>query len=109
MIHAVNLLTFTYGVANGWPAPILPKLQSDESPLPGEPLTLDEVSWIAANICIGGFIGNIFFGFALDVLGRKKSLLFMALPATVRKKIVNSEARKNKANSSVMITMSYFF
>lgn len=79
----VNLVTFTLGITVGWPVPILPKLQSNESPLPGEPLTLDEISWIASVVCIGGLVGNVFFGFAMNVFGRKKTLLFTAIPAIV--------------------------
>lgn len=79
----MNLLTFTYGIACGWITPILPKLETVDSPLPGDPLTLDETSWIASIVCVGGITGNILFGFAMDVIGRKKSLLIIVVPAIV--------------------------
>lgn len=58
-------------------------LESDETPLPSGKLTLDETSWIASNVCFGGLIGNLLFGFTMNIYGRKKSLLFMTLPSIV--------------------------
>lgn len=79
----MNLLTVTYGISCGWPAPMMSVLESDETPLPSGPLTLDETSSIASYVCFGGLIGNLLFGFSMNVFGRKISLLFMALPAIV--------------------------
>lgn len=62
---------------------MMPMLRKNYTPLPSGPLTLDETSWIASNVCIGGITGNILFGFTMDVFGRKNSLLCLALPGAV--------------------------
>ncbi|XP_044260409.1 facilitated trehalose transporter Tret1-like [Tribolium madens] len=80
---AVFAATFVYlptGIHTGWPAPSLPQLLSDAYP---HEITNDEASYIT----ITGHLGNIFGGFLgnllLDKIGRKKTILLIALPQTL--------------------------
>lgn len=75
----VNILTFSHGLGFGWISPLIRLLQSDETPMT-RPITTDELSWIGAYVCIGGILGNIFFGLVIDRLGRKWSIILSALP-----------------------------
>lgn len=57
------LLSFGYGCCCGWPSAAVLLLTSDyDTPLESGPISLDDVGWIASGIGIGGFIGNLFFG-----------------------------------------------
>lgn len=58
-------------------------LLSDETPLPSGKITMDEASWIASLICVGGLIGNFFFGFVTSRFGRKSPLIFITIPKVV--------------------------
>lgn len=75
----VHIMTFTHGVAVGWLAPSLPLLGSEKSPL-GEPINIDEASWVGAFVGLGALTGNIIFGLLLDRLGRKICMYFLAIP-----------------------------
>lgn len=72
-----------YGVTCGWTSPNLLILMSDETPLPSGTINWEEASWIAALLCVGGMIGNIFFGFITSNFGRKEPLLFISIPTIV--------------------------
>ncbi|XP_018801152.1 PREDICTED: facilitated trehalose transporter Tret1-like [Bactrocera latifrons] len=74
-----HIITFTHGISLGWLSPIIQVLQSAESPL-NFTITTDEVSWIGSLFGIGFLVGNIFFGFTLDRLGRKLNMYLMAIP-----------------------------
>lgn len=82
-INLVNLLTTGYGVACGWTNPTLPLLMSDDSPLPTGKIVMEEASWIAGTIALGGLVGNLFFGYITNLFGRKIPLLFIAAPTIV--------------------------
>ncbi|KAJ6621565.1 Facilitated trehalose transporter Tret1, partial [Pseudolycoriella hygida] len=43
----------------------------------------EELSWMVSVMCIGGFIGNIFFGCTSNLWGRKLPLLSIAIPFTL--------------------------
>lgn len=73
-------------MACAWPSPNAVLLLSDESPLPSGKIDMEEVSWIVGLICVGGFIGNLFFGYITDKFGRKQPLLSLALPGIVKVK-----------------------
>lgn len=57
-------------------------LTSDETPLPAK-ITIDEASWVASLLCIGGLIGNILFGFITKSFGRKMPLCLISIPVLV--------------------------
>lgn len=64
-------------------------LESDESPLPSGKISVDEVSWISSLICIGGLIGNVFWGFITNRFGRKRPLITLTAPTIVRHNELN--------------------
>ncbi|EDO63618.1 AGAP007753-PB [Anopheles gambiae str. PEST] len=79
-IAAVHIITASYGVTVGWPAPIIPLLRSPETPLPSGPVTVDEASWIGSTLCIGGTIGTILFAIIHTYFGKKIALLLTSVP-----------------------------
>ncbi|KAL1450457.1 hypothetical protein WDU94_002823 [Cyamophila willieti] len=66
------LAVFTTGMSIGWPAPVLPKLLSKDSPIP---MTSSEGSWMVAIIEVGNYLSPIPGAFAVDNIGRKWTLL----------------------------------
>lgn len=77
------MLLLGYGVTCGWASPSIILLTSDETPLPSGKISMDEASWIASLICVGGLIGNIMFGFITSKFGRKIPLIFITIPTIV--------------------------
>lgn len=82
--YIVNFLALNYGIAIGWPSSNVVLLLSNESPLPTGKVSKQEASWIVGFICVGGFIGNLLFGYITERFGRKKPLLVIAIPGIVR-------------------------
>uniref|UniRef100_A0A8W7PFV3 Major facilitator superfamily (MFS) profile domain-containing protein n=1 Tax=Anopheles coluzzii TaxID=1518534 RepID=A0A8W7PFV3_ANOCL len=76
----IHIITASYGVTVGWPAPIIPLLRSPETPLPSGPVTVDEASWIGSTLCIGGTIGTILFAIIHTYFGKKIALLLTSVP-----------------------------
>uniref|UniRef100_A0A182W7L4 Major facilitator superfamily (MFS) profile domain-containing protein n=1 Tax=Anopheles minimus TaxID=112268 RepID=A0A182W7L4_9DIPT len=76
----IHIITASYGVTVGWPAPIIPLLRSPDTPLPSGPVTVEEASWIGATLCIGGTIGTILFAFVHTYFGKKVALLLIPVP-----------------------------
>lgn len=70
-------------MAIGWLSPNLLKLQSNDSPLLGGPMTLSETSWIGSYFSIGAILGNCIFGIVSNYIGRKNTLCILALPNLV--------------------------
>lgn len=79
----MNLGTIGYAISVGWMGIELMKYDSDECPLPSGRVTKDELGWIASILGIGGFAGTILSGWMADRIGRKYSLLSMAIPEIV--------------------------
>uniref|UniRef100_A0AAG5DB31 Major facilitator superfamily (MFS) profile domain-containing protein n=1 Tax=Anopheles atroparvus TaxID=41427 RepID=A0AAG5DB31_ANOAO len=76
----IHIITASYGVTVGWPAPIIPLLRSPETPLPAGPITVEQASWIGATLCIGGTIGTILFALVHTYFGKKVGLLLLPVP-----------------------------
>lgn len=89
----MNFLSFSHGMATGWSSPSGLLLISDDSPLPTGKISLEEASWIASLLSVGGLIGNIFFGFITNRYGRKWPLLSLAVPNIVRNAMIYFEGR----------------
>lgn len=59
----MTLLAFGYGCGCGWTSAAVVQLSDFyETPLETGPIDIDDAGWIASGIGIGGFIGNLFFG-----------------------------------------------
>uniref|UniRef100_A0A182QMH1 Major facilitator superfamily (MFS) profile domain-containing protein n=1 Tax=Anopheles farauti TaxID=69004 RepID=A0A182QMH1_9DIPT len=76
----IHIITASYGVTVGWPAPIIPLLRSPDTPLPSGPITVEEASWVGATLCIGGTIGTILFAVIHTYYGKKVGLLLISVP-----------------------------
>lgn len=76
----VNLLSLGYGLSTSWTSSAIPFLESTESPLACGPITVEDASLIGSILTIGGLVGTLMFGYALNEIGRKKSLLLAAVP-----------------------------
>lgn len=59
-------------------------LESHDSPLDTGALLSSEIAWVGALLGVGGVAGTIVLGWMCDAVGRKKSLLFTAVPLVVR-------------------------
>lgn len=71
-------LTFLIvGTFTSWTSPTLPKLEASDSPIP---ITRDQGSWIVSLMGVGGILAPIPAGYLVNKYGRKKLLLFTALP-----------------------------
>lgn len=77
-----NLLGFAAGVGFSWTSPVIPKLQSRETPLKA-PVDASQESIIAAILCIGAAIGPFPCGYLADKIGRKRTLVVIAIPMVV--------------------------
>jgi hypothetical protein len=58
----LDLLAFSFGASCGWTSASIPLLRSEESPLDSGAISLNDASWIASGICVGGFAGNLLVG-----------------------------------------------
>ncbi|XP_036224881.2 facilitated trehalose transporter Tret1 [Bactrocera oleae] len=77
---SVTIITFCHGIGLGWFAPMLFKLQTPaESPLDFE-VSVEQGSWMGALVCLGSLIANVFFGYLLDIIGRKACIYCLAVP-----------------------------
>ncbi|CAH0555866.1 unnamed protein product [Brassicogethes aeneus] len=79
---AGNILALTGDTTLTWSSPMITKLQSNDTnvnPL-GQPITDDEISWIGSMQYIGAMVGIFPFGYLADKIGRKPTLLILAVP-----------------------------
>ncbi|XP_055295134.1 facilitated trehalose transporter Tret1-like [Sitodiplosis mosellana] len=80
---AANLVMLGHGCIMGWVSPAIPRLTSDHTPLSSGPLSNEQVSWIGSINCIGALIGALSFGYITNLMGSKRSILFLTLPSIV--------------------------
>lgn len=73
----VCLLAVGVGTAMAWTAPVLPILYEPDNWLV---ITKDEGSWIGSLLALGAMVGALPSGKMADKLGRKKSLMLLAVP-----------------------------
>jgi sugar porter (SP) family MFS transporter len=81
-----NLASIIAGAAYSWTSPVLPKLNAveniDDNPF-GRPITPFEESWITSLVSVGAAIGPLLSIPVMDRIGRKKTLLIVAVPMIV--------------------------
>ncbi|XP_058445753.1 facilitated trehalose transporter Tret1-like [Malaya genurostris] len=77
---AATLSVFMVVTTNAWSSPALPKLMSDDSPVP---ITPDEGSWMVSIQAIGAVFGPIVATLTVDNFGRKLALLGTIIPVTL--------------------------
>ncbi|XP_077283218.1 uncharacterized protein LOC143909189 [Arctopsyche grandis] len=75
----INIMSFCHGCGTGWTSPFLPIMSGEDSPL-DSPLTPVQASFVASAVCIGGLVGTPVYGGLADKFGRKKAVLFSAIP-----------------------------
>ena len=78
-----NLLAISYGLATGWTSAAIPLLRSPQSPLKSGMITSEEASLIGSLLTIGGIVGTLVFGYFSTIIGRKNSMLLMAVPQII--------------------------
>lgn len=76
----VNIIALSHGICIGWLSPVLPLLQSDESPLRTGPLTVDQTAVIGLLYCVGALIGTFVFIYISHRYGSKFALNLLAYP-----------------------------
>ncbi|CAH0720990.1 unnamed protein product, partial [Brenthis ino] len=92
----VNLGAFAAGVSVAWSSSALPLFTSPQDELrsseafssmngthPKLVLTESEASWVASLLCLGALWGAVPTGLISEHFGRKKTLLYLALPLVV--------------------------
>lgn len=67
----------------GWISPNVELLQSKNTPLSSGPLSNETLSWVTSIINIGGLIGSVIYGKLADHIGRRKTLILIAIPLIV--------------------------
>ncbi|XP_072397531.1 facilitated trehalose transporter Tret1-like isoform X1 [Diabrotica undecimpunctata] len=80
-----NLFIFSVSSLFSWSSSAIEKLtanSSDINPL-GEPITAVQESWIASLLSLGAAIGPLLSGKLSDTIGRKKTLVIMAIPNVI--------------------------
>lgn len=82
-LYKVNLCTIGYGLSVGWIASAFLIYNSDDCPLPSGRVEMHEIAWIGSILGIGGLIGTVAVGWIADSIGRKNSMISMAVPQIV--------------------------
>ncbi|CAD7088664.1 unnamed protein product [Hermetia illucens] len=75
-----NIIAIAHGAGIAWLSPTLLLLQSEDTPLASGALDVNEASWLGSLLCVGGFAGNLGFGFIANRWGRKRALSLIAFP-----------------------------
>lgn len=78
-----NLIMFSQGTSVGWSSPALQQLTSESTPLSSGPLSNSEVSWIGSINCLGGLTGSLSLGYFITIMGAKRAMLVLILPAVL--------------------------
>ncbi|XP_072767762.1 facilitated trehalose transporter Tret1-like [Anoplolepis gracilipes] len=78
-----NLGILSIGQFVGWTSPSLPKLMQNNDAKNSIQLNADEASWVASLVLLGAAVGAIICGFLLNVIGRKNTMLFTAVPSII--------------------------
>ncbi|KAI4461913.1 sugar transporter-like [Holotrichia oblita] len=80
-VGVANLTWLVAGMVITWPSPILQQLEeSGESNPLGNPITSTQAAWIGSVHLLAATIGSFPFGYLLEKIGRKQTLLLTAAP-----------------------------
>ncbi|XP_063243039.1 facilitated trehalose transporter Tret1-like isoform X2 [Bacillus rossius redtenbacheri] len=71
------------GTVWGWPAPLIPELQSTDSPIDIRPVTDDEASWLSSVVSLSRLVTLPAYVYMNDKFGRKFTSHMIALPFVV--------------------------
>jgi sugar porter (SP) family MFS transporter len=85
-VLTANLASIIGGAAYSWTSPVLPKLNDVDNMVDnpfGRPITPFEESWITSIISVGAAIGPLLAATVMDRIGRKKTMLMIAIPMIV--------------------------
>jgi MFS family permease len=85
-VLTANLASIIGGAAYSWTSPVLPKLNNVDNMVDnpfGRPITPFEESWITSIISVGAAIGPLLAATVMDRIGRKKTMLMIAIPMIV--------------------------
>ncbi|CAH0555868.1 unnamed protein product [Brassicogethes aeneus] len=80
IVGSVNLVAFSVGTGMSWPSSQLTKLTNNvDNPL-GRLITKSEAGWITSLSNIGGIIGPVVYGFFMETIGHRNSLIALGIP-----------------------------
>lgn len=82
-LFKAHIITFSYGCIIGWVSNAIAHLMSVQSSLAGGPITVEEASWIGSIICLGSIIGSISFGYVCAIIGSKRAMCLITIPAVL--------------------------
>ncbi|XP_072742616.1 facilitated trehalose transporter Tret1-like isoform X3 [Anoplolepis gracilipes] len=78
---AGNLGMLTVGQYFGWASPTLPILMQGKDETYPVRLTSEEASWVSSLLMLGAMAGCVICVFIVNVIGRKNTMLFAAVPS----------------------------
>lgn len=81
---SANLPAFIFGIVIGFTGPNLELFKSTDTPLEGGIITTEEESWISSLPSFGAIASTLLFGLISEKVGRKKAILLLGVPQTVR-------------------------
>lgn len=77
-----SCLALSFGLESGWISPVTKYLQSDDSPT-GEPLSDNDIAWVASAMTLTATIGVPMFAFIADIYGSKVAAILLTIPQAV--------------------------
>ncbi|RZC38814.1 Sugar tr and/or MFS 1 domain containing protein [Asbolus verrucosus] len=77
---AADIIAFIAGTSIGWSSPAIAILESDITRIPLNKRITEEASWIVSLLPLGGVFGPFIFGFFIQTIGRKITVIMIAFP-----------------------------
>ncbi|KAJ8874958.1 hypothetical protein PR048_022848 [Dryococelus australis] len=79
----VSIISFSQGSFSGWTSPILPLLQSQDTPAGFPPIGDEETSWIGSVSSLSSVFAIPLCSYSIDKLGRKYTGYISAAPVII--------------------------
>ncbi|XP_069687043.1 facilitated trehalose transporter Tret1-2 homolog [Periplaneta americana] len=79
----VNLAAFSNGCVTGWTSPMLPVLQSNDTPLEDGPVSNEAGSWLGSLMCLGSILATPIYFYTSHRYSRKFTGYLIAVPVIV--------------------------